>query len=157
MIGFQDRFLLIAVLYRCNLLCFSLGKRAGRSPYITSACMCIPSPARVSRPTCVNGGRANCERSPRSLGSVKGRSDFALCCAVSSIVLSVRALPPPSPFSPCFFFLFSIFSPLGRAQVDGRAPLLLSDAPGSAHQKKKFPDSHQATLSPLPASNSSNN
>lgn len=82
------------------------------------------------------------------VGSVKGRSDFALCCAVSSIVLSVRALSPPSPFSPSFFSYFPL-SPLGRAQVDGRFPLLLSDAPGFAHQKKS---SQTPTKPPCPPS-----
>ena len=82
------------------------------------------------------------------VGSVKGRSDFALCCAVSSIVLSVRALSPPSPFSPSFFSYFPLSPPwtsTGRRPF----PLIIVRRSRLCPSKKELPDSHQATLSPF--------
>ena len=67
-------------------------------------------------------------------------------CAVSSIVLSVRALPPPLSFSSTFFLNFRCL-PLGRPQVDGRSHLLLSGALGFTHQKKSSQSLTKATSS----------
>jgi len=104
-IGFQDTILLrhcMGVIIYASIL-----DRDPHVPCVLRVHVCIPCRVRRLRVS----DRQQMTRGHGSLSSGKGRSDFALCCAVSSIVLSVRALPPPSPFSPRFSFLFSVASP----------------------------------------------
>lgn len=65
-------------------------------------------------------------------------------CAVSSIVLSVRAPPPSSSFSPCFFLFFCHLT-RERAQVDG-CSFHYCPTPSASPIKKKFPEFRQSHL-----------